>query len=340
MSVEADIDFPFVCAGCSRCNVGVEEALKPKKRIRIMTDFTFSQLRRLDVTVLLVFLGLLRHRKATIVADELGLTPSGVSQSLRRLRDVFGDPLFLRRPHGMEPTSVALRLETPIAAAVEALRMSLSVETPFEPDRAEGVARIAAFDVEQAILLPGFMHRLARLAPRLKVSVFGASRGQALDGLQAGSLDLALGFMSANDNLFVQHKMFDEGYLVVGPPALIGMSGGIGLADYVRLPHLLVSPGGDLKGIVDETLAGMGLVRNVRFSLPQFFPALAAIGDTGCIATLPSRLAERYAPLFGLATVTPPIEIRRFTVSAVIHRRNAEDPRSRWMIEQLKAVVG
>ena len=61
-----------------------------------MTDFSQGELRRLDLTLLLVFLGLLRHRKATDVAAELGLTQSGVSQALKRLRDIFGDPLFLR----------------------------------------------------------------------------------------------------------------------------------------------------------------------------------------------------------------------------------------------------
>ncbi len=37
-----------------------------------MTELSKSELRRLDVTLLLVFLGLLRHRKALDVAAELG----------------------------------------------------------------------------------------------------------------------------------------------------------------------------------------------------------------------------------------------------------------------------
>ena len=81
-----------------------------------MTGFRDSELRRLDLTLLLVFLGLLKHRKGTLVAAELGLTQSAISQALRRLRDIFGDELFLRRPHGMEPTALALALEGPVRA--------------------------------------------------------------------------------------------------------------------------------------------------------------------------------------------------------------------------------
>ena len=55
-----------------------------------MSDFRNNELRRLDLTVLLVFIGLLRHRKATEVAAEVALTQSAVSHALKRLREVFG----------------------------------------------------------------------------------------------------------------------------------------------------------------------------------------------------------------------------------------------------------
>lgn len=113
-----------------------------------MTDFSNAELRRLDLTVLLVFLGLLRHRKATDVAKELGLTQSGVSQALKRLRDIFGDDLFLRRPHGMEPTAIALALEAPVANAVETIRGALGQTKSFDPAKALGTIRLAALDIE------------------------------------------------------------------------------------------------------------------------------------------------------------------------------------------------
>ncbi len=119
-----------------------------------MTELSTSELRRLDLTLLLVFLGLLRHRKGATVADELGLTQSAVSQALKRLRDIFGDDLFLRRPHGMEPTATALALEAPVAQAVEALRGALGAARRFDPARAEGTVRIAALDAEQAVVIP------------------------------------------------------------------------------------------------------------------------------------------------------------------------------------------
>jgi DNA-binding transcriptional LysR family regulator len=69
-----------------------------------MSDFDLNQIRRLDGGLLLVFRELLRTRRAGAVAERLGLSPSAISHALNRLRDLFDDPLFIRRPHGFEPT--------------------------------------------------------------------------------------------------------------------------------------------------------------------------------------------------------------------------------------------
>ena len=158
-----------------------------------MSDFENNELRRLDLTVLLVFLGLLRHRKATEVASDLGLTPSGVSQALKRLRDIFGDELFLRQPHGLEPTSVALSLVAPITAAVDSLREALGGTQPFVPDAAKGVVRLAAQDAVQASIVPALVRILSDEAPGLTLSVLPTARRAALDALTAGEVDLAVG---------------------------------------------------------------------------------------------------------------------------------------------------
>ena len=48
-------------------------------------------------------------------AGRLNLTPSAVSHALGRLRDLLNDPLFLRTPKGVVPTTRALELGEPVA---------------------------------------------------------------------------------------------------------------------------------------------------------------------------------------------------------------------------------
>jgi DNA-binding transcriptional LysR family regulator len=305
-----------------------------------MTDFSRSELRRLDLTLLLVFLGLLRHRKGAAVADELGLTQSAVSQALKRLRDIFGDELFLRRPHGMEPTATARALEAPVAQAVEVLRGALGAARRFEPAAAEGTVRIAALDAEQAVVIPALASELRTRSPGLRLSVLPLGRTQAVEALAEGRADLSLGFLWEAPDWISGERLYDEGFLVAGRPDALPDAPRISLDAYCAADHVLISPAGDLHGIVDQRLEEMGLSRRVVLGLPAFLPALSAVAASGALVTLPARLALAFAPCFGLVTADPPLEVRRFPVSVFWHRRNDGEPRTIWLRDRIRDCVG
>lgn len=301
-----------------------------------MSDLSVSELRRLDLTLLLVFLGLVRHRKAADVAADLGLTQSAISQALKRLRDVFDDELFLRRPHGMEPTATALALEAPVAQAVEALRGALGVARSFDPARAEGVVRIAALDSQQAVIVPPLVARLQAAAPGLRLSVLPFGRADAVDALNDGRVDLALGFLWDVPASISGERLYDEGYLVVGTRRALPKAPRLTLAAYCRAKHILVTPGGDLRGIVDDHLESLGRARRIVLGLPAFLPALAAAASSQALVTLPARVARNFAKGFGLVVADPPIDVRRYAVSVFWHRRSDRDPRTIWLRDQVR----
>lgn len=302
-----------------------------------MSDLSETQLRRLDVTLLLVFLGLLRHRKAVEVAAELGLTQSAISQCLRRLRDVFGDPLFLRRPHGMEPTATALALERPLAQAVEALRGALGQARAFDPAAARGVVRVAALDSQQAGLVPALAARLRVHAPGLTVSVLPLGRADAVEALVEGRIGLFFGLLPNLPDTIRSQALYPETYLVAGRPEALPDAPTISLDAYCAADHVLVSPGGDLTGIMDLELDRLGRSRRVVLGLPAFLPALAAVQASDALVTLPARIAKAFAPGFGLVAARPPVVLRSFDVSAYWHRRSDQDPQLRWLVDQAAA---
>lgn len=303
-----------------------------------MSELRNSELRRLDLTLLLVFLGLVRHRKALDVAVELGLTQSAISQSLKRLRDIFGDELFLRRPHGMEPTATALALEAPVTAAVDALRGALGVARDFDAATATGLVRIAALDAEQAVLIPPLVARLRQLAPGLTLSVLPLGRGAAMDALSEGRADLVLGYVWDLPEAISGEPIYEESFLVAGRPEALPRAPHISIDDYCAADHVLISPGGDLRGVVDDQLEAMGRSRRVILGLPAFLPALAAAAVSSALVTLPTRVAQAFAAGFGLVTAEPPIPVRRFPVSVFWHRRNETDPKTIWFRQLIREV--
>jgi len=69
-------------------------------------------------------------------------------------------------------------------------------------------------------------------------------------------------------------------------------------------------------------------------TLPMFLPALATVSDTDLSCHGPKRLAERHAKRFSLVVLKPPLAIRDFSVSTVIHKRMADDQATTWLRRQ------
>ncbi|MEM9248215.1 MAG: LysR family transcriptional regulator [Pseudomonadota bacterium] len=297
-----------------------------------MSEFDTMKIRRLDLTILLIFLALLRTRKAVDVAGELGLTSSSISHALKRLRDVFEDDLFLRRPHGLEPTAYALELEPFIRQSVESLQSALSGPSDFDPATAQETIRIAAHDREVAAFIPDVYMRIARLAPGVRFAVRTLTARESLDHLRDGTLDLAIGFFSELGDEFVADHLRTEDYVVIARAGHPILKGGLTLADYVAASHVLVSRDGSMSGIVDTTLGEMGLSRTVCLALPGFLPALAAVARSDFVATLPRAVALQNIARFDLAYAEPPMPIRPFDVSIVRHRRNLRSPLLSWCL--------
>jgi len=300
-----------------------------------MSDYNQNKIRRLDLTVLLIFLALMRTRKASDVAGELGLTNSSISHTLRRLREVFEDELFLRRPHGLEPTAFAIQIEPSIRAAVDAVQSVLSGPALFDPAKAEATLRISASDREIATLLPKAMARIREEAPGIRLSVRSLTRSDSLRGLADGTLDLALGYFAGAGDEFDRRLIRTEGYLVAARKGNAIFDGPITAETYAAAAHILVSSDGSMRGVVDATLEQQGLKRQVCLAIPSFLPALSVLAKSDFIGTLPADLVRHHASYFGLNFSEPPIEIRAFNVSVLSHKRHSKSAVHNWVADRL-----
>ena len=304
-----------------------------------MSDIDHTKLRRLDMTLLLVFAELVRHRKMTLVAERLGLTQSAISHNLKRLRDIFGDELFLRRPAGVEPTGRALALEPKVAAILALSSEALNIEAEFRPAQDGRTVRIAALDYEEAMFAAPLIEHFRRVAPNMRLVFRSLSRQSALDALSEGEVDVALGYFHGPGENFEVQTLYEETYNTVVHEHHVLAKGRLTINRFCKAEHLLVSIGGDLRGVVDATLAQSGRSRNVVAAVPLFLAALATVSRTQLVCTIPSRLARRFAPHYKLAILKPPLEIRSFTVQLLWHRRSTAEPGMQWFRKELAAVV-
>src|SRR4051794_5197038 len=110
-------------------------------------------LSRGDLNLLVVFETLFQERHVGRAARRMALSQSATSHALGRLRQLFEDPLFVRNPRGVEPTSRGRELAEPIARALAQIRSVMAPTEAFDPAKLRRTFRIAAHDYAIAVLI-------------------------------------------------------------------------------------------------------------------------------------------------------------------------------------------
>lgn len=307
-----------------------------------MTDINKIDLRLIDTTILLVFLETMRHRKATVVAREMGLTQPAVSHALKRLRSIYGDPLFLRRAHGLEPTSFAKELEPKVRKIIRLLSETLDAPDRFEPHTAVSDLRIGAFDYELTGIIPKLVASLRKDSPGINVHALPFHNAEALDALVNNRIDLAIGYFDfppRSDRTFVAETLYLENYVLTCRRDHPLMSEKLTMPRIAAANHLLLSPSGMMRDMLDQALHLQGFKRNIRTIVPSLFAALSIVESSDLVVILPRRVAMRNLDRFKIATKTLPLDEGNFKLHAVRHVRDTNNPLHNWLGKKLRQVV-
>lgn len=175
-----------------------------------------TSLRGIDLNLLLVFEALYETRSVSRAGTRLGLSQSATSHALSRLREACRDELFLRAPTGMTPTPVANRIFPEIHTALGSLRQSVEEARGFDPASSTRRFEIAI----PHPLGPEFALRIrdaaAKAAPGVRLRF--DTRTLADDApvlMREGLLDLAVDWIAAEDDRFVNRRLFDDSLVIV-----------------------------------------------------------------------------------------------------------------------------
>ena len=289
---------------------------------------------QLDLNLLKALDALLDECNVTRAASRLGVTQPAMSGMLTRLRENFGDPLFVRAKHGIVPTQRALELSAPLKQVISQIGALLQA-SDFDPLTANITFTIAATDYAlRAVALP-FLSALKQQAPHIRIALVPVDDKQVQLQLERGDIDLALLTPESTPPDLHAKNLFDEHYVCVlrqGHPAMQGRKQ-LTVSQLCELDHALVSyTGGGFRGVTDEALEKLGQQRQVSLSVKSFIILPEILRASDMVAILPSRLV---AGMDDLMVFDPPIEVPGFTKVAAWHERTHRDVAHRWLRELL-----
>jgi DNA-binding transcriptional LysR family regulator len=298
-------------------------------------------LSRADLNLLVLFAVVLEEGHVGRAAERLALSPSAVSHGIGRLRRLLDDPLFLRTPKGVVPTTRATELAEPIADILARVRRVIATAAPFDPATSRRRFMIGAPDAMATFVLPPLLAAIGRDAPGIDIGVSHLPFGDpAFAALDARTVDVALIPSEGVPARFAERVLYEEDFVIALRPGHAYAEDPT-LERYCAMQHLVVSLTGHPHGNVDQTLETRGLSRRVALAVPNFLLALAIVAKTDLLAALPRRVVTMHGASFGVGFVEAPLPLLGAApVRAVAPRVALMDAGLAWLLDLLVRVTG
>ncbi|HEY2710448.1 MAG TPA: LysR family transcriptional regulator [Caulobacteraceae bacterium] len=313
-----------------------------------MNEFDSIQIRKLDGGLLLIFRELMARRRASDVAQHLGLSPSAISHALGRLRDLFGEPLFIRRSHGLEPTQKATELAPAIERLLTMIDEVVSPERGFDPGQSRRRFRIACPDHIGSLIGAGLVEAFRDEAPGATFSTRYAILDAALRAVHRGEADVAVGSFAQIPPSLIGETLFEDLYCVIARQGHPQVNGAIDRRTYAELGHIFCgNPDGALghdppldRSAMDASYGELPVTNLIRTHgyVPQWETVMLTVSRTDVLGECPLSLARRFAAPLGLQVLTSPFRPFNFTVQAV-RRAEVKDAGVDWLLAKVRGAA-
>lgn len=280
----------------------------------------------LDLNLLLVLDTVLAERSVARAARRLHLTPSAVSNALARLRAALGDPLLVRRGRGVVPTPRAAELGPALAHALRELDAAVQGRR-FDPATSTRTFTLALADAGQLARLPAIAARLASELPRARLRAIGIDALVSLGGLAGTEVDAVIGVQEEGPGIHVE-PLHDERVVLVCRAGHPSAGASVSPRALAGLRHVAVemAPGHGLRDQAGLAWARAGIPREVAITVPSFAAAVAVVGATDLVATVPRSVLDVLGPRLGVRAVRAAIPLEAVTMKLCWHERTHADP--------------
>jgi DNA-binding transcriptional LysR family regulator len=291
-----------------------------------------------ELTLLYVFDAIMIEASVSRAADRLGMTQPTVSNAISRMRELWQDPIFIKKGRQIEPTAYALSLWEQVREPVNQLSVAVD-SSVFEPDKSRRKFRIALTDLSVDLYWLPLMKEISRLAPLVDLYAVPFTQQGAVDQLREASIDLALGPRGQNDRSLRSHFLFNGQFKLVmrKDHPLAGKP--VSKKNFLAARHLLVSRSGDAYDYVDRALQAEGLQRRVAVTVNHVSVVPVLLTQSDLIAVVPQRLADSVQFRSELWVTDTPITIDPAPVYLIWHARLDRDPGLIWLRNLMEEIV-
>ncbi|WP_111497221.1 LysR family transcriptional regulator [Marinobacter bohaiensis] len=291
-----------------------------------------------ELTLLYVFNAIMTEGSITRAAERLSMTQPAVSNSVARMRQIWNDPLFIKKGRNIEPTSYALSLWNQVRSPMYELSNAVR-DSHFDPGESKREFRIAIPDATLELIWQSLVCELEECAPGIDLHAVPYATETAFNQLRQAHVDMAIGMLTEHDHSLRSRWLFDSHQTLAmrSDHPLAGQP--LSLDDFIAAKHLMVSMAGTARNIVDSALSRQGLKRRVAVTVNHFPAVPKLLRTSDLIATIPDIATYDEDFKDGIWMTSPPLDVDRTSLYLIWHTRHDRDPSIIWMRDLVERVT-
>jgi DNA-binding transcriptional LysR family regulator len=185
-------------------------------------------------------------------------------------------------------------------------------------------------DISEVVVLPSLVNELGRVAPGVTVEIDRISV-ESPRRLEAGDLDLAVGYMPGLEAGFYQQTLFRQGFVCLAARRHPRIQQRLTRELFLREGHVVVTSPGTGQVIVESEYERKKLGRNILLRVPSFLGLGTIVATTELLTTVPQRLADVFAAREAVTIHPTPIALPCYDVKLHWHSRFNADPGNAWV---------
>lgn len=305
-----------------------------------MQTIDHFNLRSFDLNLLVAFDAMMEEMNVTRAARRLKIQQPAMSHNISTLRTLFQDELFIRVGQEMKPTARALNLAGPVRQALRQAQAAVLTADVFDPATERRTFRLGMSSEVELLLLPDLSARLREIAPGIRILARNGQQQEITAMLDRGVIDMAVGCTYSKEQRHHCEPLYSSSVLCCFNPALLDLPNPVGLDAYLSAKHAVISQTDSLHGCIKDALELTGLEIDVVAAAPDFLSVLATARSSAVLATVSSRIAQRYAPMLGLEVSPVPVTLNFPPVAMVWTLQTDADAGAVWLRQQIRETMG
>jgi DNA-binding transcriptional LysR family regulator len=284
----------------------------------------------LDGKSLRTFLVVLEELSVSKAAERLGVTQSGVSHTLDKLRLALGDPLFVRSGRNIAATERAIDLHEPVRAVLDGLK-GLTSQRVFDPLMGSLEFTIAANDFQRDLIFPSLIQELRNEGVDITFH-FIPSGHPTTDLLRQRHCQLLITPFPPEGADIFQKRLFDDNNRCFYDPNMRNAPQSD--ADFIAADYIDVSFKGSIPVI--KKLPYIDRIKP-KITVPNFADTVLYLKNSDMLTIQLSLMSKTHFQQF--ASVGIPFENDPLTMYMVWHKREHIDPASQWLRQKIAARI-